>query len=167
MKFLSRIGPTLSWLLMTSLVYAEQSIVPSTDVGPKLQWQYSPYTQHFWPSPEHKKVFVLGLEREHLGDKIDGITFFQNSFGQPSIYLYPWGRIYKNIYGIDRLSFKWTAGLLYGYVEPYEYKVPLNYNGFSPGAIVALAYEFRPGWSFQVDLLGNAGLTFQLNGPIK
>lgn len=75
--------------------------------------------------------------------------------------------MYHGIYGIQSLSFKWTAGLLYGYKEPYENKVPLNYNGFSPGAIIALEYEFKPGWSAQVDMLGTAGLMFQLNMPFK
>jgi hypothetical protein len=52
-------------------------------------------------------------------------------------------------------------------VEPYENKVPYNHNGFSPGAIVALAYEFKPGWSAQIDLLGTAAMMFQLNMQIK
>lgn len=110
---------------------------------------------------------MVGLEREHANGKLDGLTLFSNSFGQESVYLYPWGGVYKGIYGIKPLSFKWTAGLLYGYVPPYENKVPLNHNGFSPGAIIALAYEFKPGWSAQVNALGTAALMFQLNVPFK
>lgn len=135
--------------------------------GSKLRWQVSPYTLHFSPSEEHQNVYMIGLEREHANGKLDGAVFFSNSFGQPSVYIFPWGQTYHGIWGVKPLSFKWTAGLLYGYKEPYENKVPLNYKGFSPGAIIALEYEFQPGWSAQVDMLGTAGLMFQLNMPFK
>lgn len=133
----------------------------------KMHLQLSPYTLHFSPSEEHKNVYMVGLEREHPGGKLDGFTFFSNSFGQPSIFIYPWGGVYRNILGVKPLSFKWTAGLLYGYKEPYENKVPLNFKGFSPAVIPALAYEFKPGWSAQVNILGTAGLMFQLNKPFN
>lgn len=142
----------------------EQVIVSQS---PKLQLQFSPYSYHFSPSEEHKSVFMVGLEREHAGGKLDGITFFSNSFGQECLYVYPWGGVYKNIWGVAPLSFKWTAGLLFGYKEPYEDKVPFNYKGFSPGVVFALAYEFKPGWSAQVNALGNSALMLQLNVPIK
>lgn len=135
--------------------------------GMKLEWQMSPYSYHFSPSADHKPVFMVGLEREHASGKLDGLTFFSNSFGQECVYIYPWGGVYKNIADIAPLSFKWTAGLLYGYKVPYENKVPLNYKGFSPGAIIALAYEFKPGWSAQVNALGTAALMFQLNVRFK
>ena len=128
---------------------------------------WSNYTLHFHEDGEHKTVLVIGVEREYADGKLDGLSLFTNSFGQNSAYLYPWGAVYKNIHGIDRTFFKWTAGLLYGYVEPYENKVPLNHNGFSPGAILALGYEFQGGWSAQVNALGTAGLMFQLNMPLK
>jgi hypothetical protein len=135
--------------------------------GTKLQVQVSPFTYHYTYDEKHRQVQMVGLERERVNGKLDGITFFTNSFGQPSVYLYPWGDTYHNLGGYPSLTFKWTAGLLYGYVEPYENKVPLNYKGFSPGAIVALAYEFKPGWSAQIDLLGTAAMMFQLNMQIK
>ncbi|MCW2311823.1 hypothetical protein [Rhodoferax antarcticus] len=132
-----------------------------------LSWQFSPYTHHFSDNPEHKTVVLVGLEREYANQKLDGLALFSNSFGQPTVYLYPWGGVYKSILGVERLSFKWTAGLLYGYREPYEDKVPLNYKGFSPAVIPALAYEFKHGWSAQVNVLGTAGLMFQLSAPFK
>lgn len=147
-----------------------QSQIESTwlrEPGMRLDLQISPYSYHFSPSDEHKTVVMVGLEREHASGKLDGISFFSNSFGQESVYIYPWGGVYKNIWGVAPLSFKWTAGLLYGYKEPYENKVPLNYKGFSPGAIIALAYEFKPGWSAQVNALGTSALMFQLNMALK
>ena len=133
----------------------------------KLSLLFSPYTNHFSYDVEHKNVWMVGVEREHPDGRVDGITVFTNSFGQPSVYVYPWGGVYHAIGGIKGLSFKWSAGLIYGYVDSYQNKVPLNYKGFSPGVVPALAYEFIPGWSAQLDVLGTAGLMFQLNVALK
>ncbi|MCF8160093.1 MAG: hypothetical protein K9J76_05290 [Polaromonas sp.] len=138
-------------------------------LGPadKLRLQLSPYTLHRSYDEEHKDVIMVGLERERASGKLDGFNLFTNSFGQPSLYLYPWGRVWHKFGGYEALSFKWTAGLLYGYVDPYENKVPLNHNGFSPAAIIALTYDIAPGWSGQVNMLGTAALMFQLNMDLK
>jgi len=167
MKKLISIALGLIVAQMPTLVLAQSgSELPVAD-GPALTIQVSPYSYHFSPSDEHENVYMVGLEREHAGGKLDGVVFFSNSFGQPSVYLYPFGGVYHNLFGVEPLSFKWTAGLLYGYVEPYEDKVPFNYNGFSPGVVLALAYEFHPGWSVQLDALGNSGLMLQLNMALK
>lgn len=160
----------LSGLIVTQLAsiaaaQPQDGLAPAADS--KLYWQFSPYTLHFRPSEDHSDVVMAGLERVHANGALDGVTVFSNSFGQPCAYIYPWGRVYPGVLGIRPLSFKWTAGVLVGYREPYENKVPLNFNGISPGAIVALSYEFKPGWSAQVDLLGTAGLMFQINLPFK
>ncbi len=134
---------------------------------PKLLFQASPFTWHYTPSDEHKNVLMIGLEREHADGKVDGFTLFTNSFGQPSAYVYPWGGIYHQLWGVAPLSFKWTAGLMYGYVDPYKHKVPLNFRGFNPVVIPALVYTFQSGWQAQVDFLGSAGMMFQFNRPLN
>lgn len=167
MKNSTRIAAGLIVAHLAGAALAQQNSAATTGGGSKLSFQISPYSLHFSPSEEHENVYMVGLEREHANGKVDGFTLFSNSFGQPSAFLYPWGGVYHNIWGIAPLSFKWTAGLLYGYKEPYENKVPLNHKGFSPGGILALAYKFESGWTAQVDLLGTAGLMFQLNVPIN
>ncbi|GAB4214263.1 MAG: hypothetical protein Fur007_10100 [Rhodoferax sp.] len=154
--------------VLTIIVTQALASTQAQDAVPS-RWtlQLSPYSYHFNPSEEHRHVYMVGAERERADGRLDGAVYFRNSFGQPSLYLYPWGHHYAGIFGQPKLSFKWTAGLLYGYKEPYEKKVPLNYKGFSPGAIIALAYQFDSGWSAQVDALGTAGLMFQLNIPIR
>jgi hypothetical protein len=135
--------------------------------GPVLRLQWSPYTQHFKYDSEHSDVVMVGLEREYPNAQLDGLALFSNSFGQPSVYLYPWGRVHHSIGGIAPLSFKWTAGLLYGYKPPYENKVPYTHDGFAPAAVVALAYDLPSGWSVQANLLGLAAVMFQINKPLK
>jgi hypothetical protein len=152
---------------LSGLALAQSNLESMVGVGNKLTLQLSPYTKHLHEDTAHKNVVLVGVEREHPNGKIDGLSLFSNSFGQESAYLYPWGGAYKSILGVQPLSFKWTAGVLYGYKPPYENKVPLNYKGFSPGVIFAFAYELKPGWSAQVNILGTAAVMFQLNAPLN
>ena len=169
MKKSTHIAAGLIVAHLASGAWAQTVSAPASDLpsGNRLRLQLSPYTHHFHYDEAHKNVIMAGLEREYPNGKLDGVSVFRNSFGQSSAYFYPWGGVYYAIGGIQPLSFKWTAGLLYGYKEPYERKVPLNYKGFSPGAIASLAYEFRPGWSGQINLLGTAAMMFQLNVPLN
>lgn len=136
--------------------------------GVQYRLQLSPYAQH-WAArdPEDRDVFLVGIEREHANGKLDGVAFFSNTFGQESLYIFPWGGVYKNIYGFSKLSFKWTAGLIYGYKPPFEDKVPLNFKGFSPGIVPALTYDFGSHWSGQLNLLGTQGVMLQINVPLN
>ena len=52
------------------------------------------------------------------------------------------------------------AGILYGYTGEYKRKVPLNYNGFSPGVTVGIGWRYSRPVAGQVYLLGTAGLMF-------
>lgn len=133
--------------------------------GDRLSLMYSPFTHHFDPSPEHRYVWLVGVERERANHRLSGVTYFSNSFGQPSTYIYPWGQAYPNVGGVDGLFVKWSAGLLYGYVDQYKDKVPLNTNGFSPAIIPSIGYE-RAGYSTQINLLGTAGLMWQISVPL-
>jgi hypothetical protein len=167
MNKLTRLVSGLIVALLAGSALAQSDAAPMAAPGPVLRLQFSPYTHHFVYDSEHSDVVMIGVEREYPNAKLDGITLFSNSFGQPTMYVYPWGGIYRSIGGIQPLSFKWTAGLIYGYKTPYENKVPYNHEGFSPGAIVALAYEFPSGWSVQANLLGLAAVMFQINKPLK
>lgn len=143
--------------------FAQTAATPDPASGNLLRLQLSPYTHHFTYDEAHRNVWMVGLEREYPSAKLDGIILFSNSFGQPSTYIYPWGGVYHAVGGIAPLSVKWTAGLLYGYKDSYEKKVPLNSRGFSPGAALSLAYDFSPRVSGQLNFIGTAGLMFQLS----
>ena len=120
---------------------------------------FSPYTHHWSRSPEHKHVVLVSLDEQLPGNRLCGVSLFSNSFGQPSVYVYA-GQQFNGVLGVPRLFVKLTAGILYGYVQPYEDKVPLNHNGFSPAIIPAIGYQFTPHDSVQLKVLGNAGLMF-------
>lgn len=165
---LIRTAATVILAHLAAYAGAQQMVVAgAAEPEKKVSLMFGPYTHHFTYDVEHKDSVMVGIEREHTDAKLDGVILFTNSFGQPSVYIYPWGGVYHALGGIKGLSFKWTAGLMYGYVDPYQDKVPFNYKGFSPAIVPALAYEFTPGWSAQIDLLGTAGLMFQINVALK
>ena len=117
------------------------------DSGDYWRLQGSPYTVHYHKDneDEHQPVYMIGMERQRNDGWLWGGVYFSNSFGQPSGYVYV-GEKVINFSRWDKLFFQWTAGIMYGYKEPYEDKVPFNYKGFSPGATT------RPG------LAGHAGV---------
>jgi len=139
----------------------------SSKPGDQYYMLLSPYARHFNPSDEHKHVWLVGVERERSDASIAGAAFFSNSFGQPSLYLYPWGQIYRNVLDQPQLYVKWTAGLLYGYRKPYEDKVPFNHNGFSPGIVPAIGWEFANKYQLQFDFLGLNGVMLQFSLPAR
>lgn len=120
----------------------------------------SPYALHFAPSAEHKHVFAVALERQRDDDWYWGASYFRNSFGQDSGYVY-FGERTPGLFGQPRLFAQWSAGLMYGYRGHYQEKVPFNSNGFSPGALLSLGWSFDKRQSAQINLLGTAGLMFQ------
>jgi hypothetical protein len=123
----------------------------------------SPFTHHWSHSPKHKPVRLLGLNKRLPNDRFCGVSAFTNSFGQPSLYAYvgkTWPHIsdrYPNLYA------SLSAGIMYGYVDEYKNKVPLNFKGFSPGLIPALGYRITPSTSAEVHVLGTAALMFGVN----
>ena len=119
----------------------------------------SPYTLHWNNSKDHKTVVLGSLDRTVEGNRFCGLSVFSNSFGQPTAYFYA-GQRWDNLMGQPQLFAKVSAGIFYGYVGKYKDKVPLNYNGFSPGIIPSLGYAWTPHDSAQVLLLGVGGLMF-------
>jgi hypothetical protein len=39
--------------------------------------------------------------------------------------------------------------------------VPFNHNGFSPGLVLSVGWQFTPAYSAQVNVLGTSALMFQ------
>jgi len=127
---------------------------------------FSPYMHHWYPKPEHENVWLLGIERYDADNSVMGFSYFRNSYGDPTLYAYPWGQAYPNFLGVEKLTAKWSAGLLYGYVGEWKDKVPLNHNGFSPAIIPALSWKLGNGYEAQV-ALPSFNLMFQLQIPLS
>lgn len=145
------------------MVTTPRPVLDLASVADKGPWrvQLSPYAYHFSHSPEHKPVYLLGIEREEPDQSVVGMVFFSNSFGQPSLFIYPWGGVTRDLLGVDGLYFKWSAGLMYGYKGKYQDKVPFNYKGLNPAIVPALGYQINKKLDVQVDALGAAGVMLQ------
>ena len=121
-----------------------------------------PFALHWSNSDEHTYVVLLGIERAQADGFIWGFSAFRNSFGQPSAYAY-YGYRWDNLFDIPELYFKLSGGIIYGYKEPYEDKVPFNHNGFGLGIIPAIGWRLTSKDAVQVGALGTAGLIFTYN----
>ena len=152
----------------TSSACAQASATPDTTapVGEIWRVMASPYTYHFSRDPNHSHVYMLGLEKQDAEAWIIGGSLFQNSFGQPSAYLYG-GKRFNGLTRFEPLFVQVTGGLLYGYKPPYDKKVPLNYKGFSPGAVLSVGWQFTPMLSAQANFLGNSALMFQVSADFR
>jgi hypothetical protein len=126
----------------------------------------SPYTLHYHYSEDHRNVYMLGVEKQRADGLVIGGSWFRNSFGQPSAYVYA-GHRFLNFTPYEPLFAQLTAGILYGYKAPFEDKVPLNHNGISPGAVLSVGWQFTPMYSAQVNFLGNSALMFQFSADFR
>jgi hypothetical protein len=137
----------------------------------QMRVMFSPYTFHYNESGDdgegHDYVWLIGLERERANGNIMGIAYFSNSFGQPCVYYFPWGKVYRDLAGVQGLYAKWSAGLAYGYVDPYEDKVPINYKGLSPAVFPSIGFANKKNYQAEVTILGTAALMFQFYVPLK
>ncbi len=116
------------------------------------------YTEHYDPDPDHADHRnMLGFEGETGNQRVMGLALFDNSFGQESQYLYL-GRKWR-AFSSDRWSYKLTGGLLNGYDEPYEDKIPLNGLGVAPILVPTLGYK-RKSFAVEFSQLGLAAGMF-------
>jgi hypothetical protein len=135
--------------------------------GDQLRLTYGPWAYHFSESDEHVRFnHLLGVElltTRWTFWKADratvGFAAFDNSFGQFSQYVWyglEWdltrfagGDVYANV----------TAGLLHGYKEPYEDKIPFNSAGVAPVIIPSIGIRWGR-FSLLATVLGTNGFLF-------
>jgi len=138
------------------------SEVATAPPGDHWRLMASPYTFHYSQDDAHRPVRMVGLERQLASGVVWGGTYFSNSFGQPSVYVYGGERL-DNWSKYPQLFAQWTAGILYGYKGEFKDKVPFNHGGFSPGLVLSVGWQFTPRFSGQLNALGNSALMFQVS----
>lgn len=142
-------------------------------------WTFSaaPYTLHFSDArkendfepdnQKHSYVWLFAAEKQLGGRDFAGFAWFNNSFGQPTKYLY-YGWRFEPLASVPKLFLKLSAGVIHGYKEPYHKKIPFNSrNGWGVTAIPAVGWQFSPEAAVQVNILGTAGLMLQFNYTFK
>ncbi len=143
---------------------ADSAVDSAVDNDEPNHWRIalSPYTRHWRYNAEHRHVWAIAIERVRSDGWLAGASFFKNSFGQPSSYVYI-GRKHEGMLGVAPLFVAWTGGLMYGYTGKYQTKVPLNLAGYSPGFLLSAGWQFDRRMSTQLNLLGDAGVMWQFN----
>jgi len=118
---------------------------------------FSIYTKHFDPEPDHNNdQNLIAVEAQFQNDWIAGAAVFDNSFGQDSQFLFV-GKTWP-IARSPHWYFKLRAGLLHGYKEPYEDKIPMNGLGIAPAIVPAIGFRYR--WAFlEANIAGAAAVT--------
>ncbi len=96
------------------------------------RFQTSLYTYHWSYDPDHvSNSKLLDLEFETTNKWIFGFGYFDNSFGQPSQYLYA-GYSWP-LFKTDWAYLKLTGGVLHGYKDPYAGQNPVKRAGCRTG----------------------------------
>ena len=120
--------------------------------------QTSLYTTHFDPEPDHvNDQNLLAVETYFDRDWLAGLALFDNSFGQKSQLLYL-GKTWP-LLNSSHWYTKLTGGLLHGYKEPYEDKIPLNDLGVAPAIVPTLGLRYKRVFT-EMQILGTAALTW-------
>jgi len=152
-----------SFLLLIILpVYSDEPVTETEQgSGWKISgWniQTSLYTKHWDEDPEHANhQKLIGPELVFENDYMVGLAIFRNSFDQPSQYLYI-GKTWR-LFRSEYFYFKLTGGLLHGYKEPHEDKIPLNGLGVAPAILPAFGFRYK--WlMLEAQIAGTAALTF-------
>jgi hypothetical protein len=122
------------------------------------RFQTSIYTHHWSSDPDHvSNSKLIGFEFETTKRWIGGFAYFDNSFGQPSQYLYA-GYEWP-LFKTDWAYFKLTGGLLHGYKDPYEDKIPANGLGIAPAIVPTFGFKYKRVLT-EIQILGTAALTW-------
>ena len=124
------------------------------------------YTKHFYYNPDHDdhQNLIQG-EWNVTTQWLAGLSLFNNSFGQPTQYLYG-GYRFRPFDSVQPLYLKLTAGLVHGYKDQYQSKIPFNNAGVAPVIIPSLGYcVYR--FCSEAIIFGAAGLmvTFGVTLP--
>ncbi len=117
----------------------------------------SVYTRHFHYDPAHNDHQHLILGEWNVTEQwLVGAAVFDNSFGQPSQYVYG-GYRFRPFDKLQPLYLKLSAGVVHGYTGEYQDKIPMNNSGFAPVIVPSIGYCINRFCS-ELVIFGTAGL---------
>ena len=123
------------------------------------------YTHHFSYDAAHvdKQKLILG-EWNITEQWLVGASVFDNSFGQPSQYVYGGWRT-RPFEQAQPFYVKVSAGLTHGYKDQYRDKIPFNHSGIAPVVIPSVGFCISRICS-ELVLFGGAGVLLTLGVTI-
>ncbi|MCG6965019.1 MAG: hypothetical protein LJE59_00740 [Chromatiaceae bacterium] len=154
----------LALLLISSIATADDAV--PDNASSLTDWFDSVYIQvgygtHWNDSDDYTGTPLLGgIEAAHNDRHRIGIALFNNSFGQFSQYYY-YGYKWQMPFIAESAYVKLSGGLIHGYKDEYEDRLPFNHSGWAPVIIPSLGWKHgRLG--FDLAILGDAGLMFSV-----
>ena len=102
--------------------------------------QTSVATVHFKSDPKHDDTQKLIYGEWRLpyywlgGQWLAGASFFDNSFGQPSQFVFA-GLLWRPVETAPEFYIKVAAGVIHGYTGEFQNKIPYNGSGHAPGLV--------------------------------
>ncbi len=146
----------LRLVLMAGLLLVAASNASAMEIA-EWRFQTSLYTKHWDSDPDHvNNSKLLNIEFITTNKWVYGFAWFDNSFGQPSQYLYA-GYSWR-LFRTDWAYFKLTGGLLHGYKEPHDGKIPLNGLGIAPAILPSFGLKYKRVFT-ELQILGVAAIT--------
>jgi hypothetical protein len=132
--------------------------------------QTSVATVHFNADEDHvnNQKLIYGEwrlnERWLEGQVLVGAAFFDNSFGQPSQFVFG-GLLWRPIEKAQEFYIKVAAGVIHGYTDEFQNKIPMNSSGFAPGIVPAVGYCINR-FCGEMILFGTAGMLWTVGMTI-
>ena len=125
--------------------------------GDRWYLQTSVYTHHFHVDPRHNDhQKLVDIEYLRADNYLAGISWFSNSFGQPSQYFYV-GKQWRPFDSQPPIYLKLTGGLIHGYKGEFRDKIPFNHSGVAPGLIPSIGYSTKY-FATELVIFGTAGI---------
>jgi hypothetical protein len=129
------------------------------DNGDRVMLEVGPYVAHRVDNDGHNQwPHLVGVEWESGAHWLVGAAAFKNSYSQRAAYAYAGRRWFLERVN-PNLYVKFSAGVVYGYKDPYEDRLPVNKDGYGLGIVPALGYQLGRA-NAQIVFLGTAAVVF-------
>jgi hypothetical protein len=171
----------LAFAGMTGAAVAQTPAAPAADAWDAYKkkfdapepWRTDPWyfqtslaTVHFSSDPDHDNTqnLIYGEYRFSSrwleGQPLVGASFFDNSFGQSSQFVFA-GLLWRPSEKVPEFYVKVAVGVIHGYSGEFQNKIPYNSTGYAPGIVPGVGYCYNRICS-ELILFGTAGILWTI-----
>ncbi len=151
-------------LIVSTGAFSSEDNDPGSSSAKKVYVQGGGYT-HFSSSEDYKGTpWFTSAEVRYPNNWLAGLGLFNNSFDQFSQYAYG-GYIFNLDGALENIHVKITAGIVHGYKDEFQDKIPMNNSGYAPAIIPGIGWK-KDKLGVDMILLGDAGLLFTVGYDI-
>lgn len=128
--------------------------------------QTSFYTHHYsQKNYQNNQQQLLGFERHYSNNKLNGISFFKNSYNQSTIYIYGGENYFLTNFKNTEITAKLTYGIVHGYDdENGKYNTWMHEMGTFPAIVLALGLRREP---YRLEIIPFADAGIIITGGIE